>query len=185
MADDRSRRALLEFLDYLGNKGLAAKNTVAARKAAASKVLGVLGDDEAHDIIAIDLSDVMARFQNLNGNDYTPTSLTTYRSRVKAAIEDFESYLKNPLGFRPSIQSRERASKSANNAAKPSTLGHAPLSSEPPRTQKPTFPNSMDIIPIPLRADLTIYIQGLPFDLSENEARKISNVVQAMAMPKN
>jgi hypothetical protein len=38
------------------------------------------------------------------------------------------------------------------------------------------------ILPIPIRADLTVYIQGLPFDLTESEAKRISNVVTAMAM---
>ena len=38
-----------------------------------------------------------------------------------------------------------------------------------------------DIIPIPLRTDLTVYIQGLPLDLSEAEARKISAVIMAFA----
>jgi hypothetical protein len=38
-------------------------------------------------------------------------------------------------------------------------------------------------VPIPIRADLTILVHGLPFDLTESEARKISNVVLAMAMP--
>jgi len=39
------------------------------------------------------------------------------------------------------------------------------------------------ILPIPIRVDLTIHIQGLPFDLTEAEAKKIANVIQAMAMP--
>ncbi len=39
-----------------------------------------------------------------------------------------------------------------------------------------------DIVPIPLREDLTVYIQGLPLDLSQAEARKISAVVMAMAV---
>jgi len=41
---------------------------------------------------------------------------------------------------------------------------------------------SSHILPIPIRADLTIYIQGLPFDLTEAEARKIAGVVSAMAL---
>ena len=38
------------------------------------------------------------------------------------------------------------------------------------------------IVPIALRADLTVHVQGLPFDLSEREAKKIANVILAMAM---
>jgi hypothetical protein len=180
---DRSRAALLEFLDYLAAKGLMAKATVAARKAAAGQILGILEPDEASDVTALDLDQVVHRFQNLHGKKYTPQSLTTYKSRVKAAIDDFTSYSANPLAFRPSVQSRERA-KPKNG--KPPFAQKVPEDSEPVRTEVNPRPvhsavASSNILPIPLRADLTVFIQGLPFDLTAQEARKISNVVLAMA----
>jgi hypothetical protein len=36
------------------------------------------------------------------------------------------------------------------------------------------------IVPIPIRPDLTVHVQGIPFDLTEAEARKIAAVVTAM-----
>jgi hypothetical protein len=44
-------------------------------------------------------------------------------------------------------------------------------------------PMASSILPIPIRADLTIYIQGLPYDLTPTEAKKIASVIQAMATP--
>jgi hypothetical protein len=41
------------------------------------------------------------------------------------------------------------------------------------------------IIPIPIRADLTVHIQGLPFDLTSREAKKVANVILAMALADN
>lgn len=180
---DRSRAALLEFLDYLAAKGLMAKATVAARKAAATQMLGILEQDEAADVTILDLDQVVHRFQNLHGKKYTPQSLTTYKSRVKAAIDDFGAYSANPLAFRPSVQSRERSKP--KNGKQPSA-SKAPEVPEPPKAEASPRPvhsavASSNILPIPLRADLTVFIQGLPFDLSPQEARKISNVVLAMA----
>ena len=180
---DRSRAALLDFLDYLAATGLMAKATVAARKAASSPILGILEPDEAADVTALDLDQVVNRFQNLHGKKYTPQSLTTYKSRVKAAIEDFASYSANPLAFRPSVQSRERA-KPRNG--KPPSVPKAADNIEafkPEVSARPVHSAvaSSNILPIPLRADLTVFIQGLPFDLTAQEARKISNVVLAMA----
>ncbi len=40
----------------------------------------------------------------------------------------------------------------------------------------------MSILPIPIRPDLTVKIQGLPYDLTVHEANKIANVVKAMAL---
>jgi hypothetical protein len=180
---DRSRTALVEFLDYLASKGLMAKATVSARKAACSQILGILEGDEASDVTSIDLDQVVHRFQNLHGKKYTPQSLVTYKSRVKAAIDDFASYSANPLAFRPSAQSRERT-KSKNNKtnSEPKNID-APESKTdiiPSRPAQPAMASS-NILPIPLRADLTVFIQGLPFDLTPQEARKIANVVTAMA----
>ena len=51
----------------------------------------------------------MSRFQRLHGRDYTPASLTSYKSRLRSALDDFLSYLSNPLAFRPGVQTRARA----------------------------------------------------------------------------
>jgi hypothetical protein len=108
---------------------------------------------------------------------FTPQSLTTYKSRLRSAIDDFDSYIKNPLGFRPSVQNRDRSKPKLGKDASNGT------SLSPPDTVRssPSPMASNNILPIPIRADLTIYIQGLPFDLSEAEARRIAAVVTAMA----
>lgn len=177
MSNDRSRKGLVDFLDYLANKGLMAKNTAMARKAAANKILGVLSDEEALDVTRIDFDDVMRRFQNLEGQNYTPTSLTTYQSRIKGALDDFESYLKNPLGFRPNVQARERSSNAKTSIASTAKAEFPQRQPQQPLHAQPVTTSS--VLPIPIRSDLTVYIQGLPFDLTEAEARKISNVVLA------
>jgi len=180
MDADRSLKALISFLDYMAGKGLAPKNTVFARKAAVSKVLGILSDEEVGDVLNIDLAHTMARFSNLKGKGYTPASLTTYQSRVKSALEDFGSYLKNPLAFRPSGQTREKANKPSpsnnleNSKAKPTAPREAP-------EHVRAAPISDTILPIAIRADLTVYIQGLPFNLSKAEASKIAAVVMALS----
>ena len=181
MDRSRSREALSEFLDYLAQKGLMEQATARSRKAAASKILGILEEPEASDITSIDIDDLVSRFSRLHGRDYTPQSLTTYKSRLHSSIEDFKSYLINPLGFRPSTPNRERAKPSTKevkdnhgtkvdtakaDVPKPSSMGMA----------------ASTILPIPIRSDLTIFIQGLPFDLSEAEAKKISAVITAMAI---
>jgi site-specific recombinase XerD len=105
---DQSRAALLEFLNYLSTKGLMNQTTVASRKASVNKVLGILDESEAADVSKLDIDDVMARFLNIAGAKYTPGSLNTYKVRVKSAIDDFLRYQKDPLNFKPGIQSVPR-----------------------------------------------------------------------------
>jgi hypothetical protein len=182
MASTVSRQALIEFLGYLAQKGLMASATIQARKAAVNAVLGILSEEEAKDVTRIDLDEVMARFMNLQGREYNPQSLATYKSRVRAALEDFTRYIENPLGFKPNVQARERK---PNQNKTPSNKAPVALPAEPSQNSSPpviTGPMAKSILPIPIRADLTVYIQGLPFDLTESEAKRISNVVTAMAM---
>lgn len=185
MAAPRSRDELMRFLDYVRLKGLMSPSTIESRKASANKVLSVLTDDEAQDVTALDLDDVVTRFGNLHGKGYTPDSLRTYRSRTKSAIEDFARYLENPLAFRPGVQKRDRkVSGNGTRENRVHALKASDLATGSPDLGRPTLAPAAasSILPIPLRADLTIYVQGLPYDLTQAEARKVAGVIQAMAM---
>lgn len=179
MNGSRSRDAALEFQDYLASKGLMAKATAMARKASLGKVLGILSDDEAKDVIGLDVDDLMRRFANLQGKSYTAQSLNTYKSRVKSALEDFGSYVENPLGFRPNLNKRDVKPK-PDNGKRSATPPGPDLDITTPRPVSPSF-DAASILPIPLRQDLVIRVHGLPFDLTEAEAKKIANVIMAMA----
>lgn len=180
MPQNRSRADLVRFLDYTGEKGLVPPATAAARRTAATKVLAVLSDEEAFDVIQIDLNDVMSRFDNLNRHQFTPESLQTYRSRLKTALRDFQSYCENPVSFKPLGASRTRL-KAPSDRPK--------SSAQPPRANlivQNELPVSTDlpnvaVLPIPLRQSLTVRVVGLPFDLTPNEARKIANIILAHA----
>ncbi|MCL4678242.1 MAG: hypothetical protein KJ017_06570 [Alphaproteobacteria bacterium] len=178
MTNKKSREAALEFLEYLAQKGLTSPATARARKAALGKVLGILDDAEAQDVTMLNLDEVINRFANLHGKDYTPESLATYKSRVKSSLDDFSSYLSNPLAFKPNTQTRER--KPASD--KP-VIGRS-YAAETNHQVAPVVRGAMasSILPIPIRPDLVIHIQGLPYDLTEAEANKIASVVKAMAI---
>ncbi|HEY0281864.1 MAG TPA: site-specific integrase, partial [Rhizomicrobium sp.] len=171
MADDRSRQKLMEFLEYLANKGLMAENTVAARKSAVSKILGILSESEAVDVTQLDLDQVMVRFQNLEGKNYTPGSMNTYLSRLRSAIDDFRTYLQNPLAFKPSVQAREKRAKpeAQKEGPVPSEVIHSSVTP----SKSPVMPSD-SILPIRIRQDTTVYIQGIPYDLTDAEATKIA-----------
>jgi hypothetical protein len=184
MAQNRSRYDLIKFLEYLGDKGLIPQGTASARRTAAAKVLAVLSEDEAQDVIGIDLNHVMSRFDNLNPHQYTPESLQAYRSRLKTALEDFRSYCDNPVSFRPSGQGRNKIKK-ADGVSKviKKTAVQEPIPSTSPAVMSPIvdLPN-VNQLPIPLRQNLTVRVFGLPFDLTAAEAKKIANIILAHAI---
>jgi len=182
MAQNRSRDDLIRFLDYVGEKGLIPPATASARRTAASKVLAVLSDEEAGDVLQVNLDDAMSRFDNLNKHRFTPESLQAYRSRLKAALRDFHSYSENPVNFRPQGQTRsikkvqsERPRGAVDNVkAIPSVRHDAAATMELP---------NVSVLPIPLRQNLTVRVVGLPFDLTPSEAKKVANIILAHALP--
>lgn len=181
MSTDRSREAFGRFLDYLGDKGLMSPSTAQTRKVSAMKILRILESDEAADVTKIDIDDLVRRFSNLHGQSYSPGSVTTYQSRLKSAMADFRSYLENPLAFMPSINGRERPSKSRKENG--DSIKGSRSEAQPEPVRQPVQPpiGGTNIMPIPIRADLTILIHGLPHDLTEAEAKKISGVINALA----
>jgi site-specific recombinase XerC len=171
-----SKDALMKFYGYLSSKGLVNQNTVAARKAAANKMLSILDETESADLRSIDIDQVATRFFNLHGKDFTPDSMTTYKSRLKSGIDDFIKYTTNPASFKPE-GSRPRAQRKLDNEVK-SQNGHDGVPHvTPPR---PDFTDE-SVFPIPIRQGLVVKLIGLPSDLSKKEAQKIANVVLAFA----
>jgi hypothetical protein len=176
---DRSLAALLSFLDYLSEKGLMAAGTATGRKASCNKVLGILDPEEQTDVTVVNLDDAMHRFINLEGKNYTPSSLTVYKSRVASAISDFTSYLANPSGFKPSVAQKKTGNGSPKKVAGPKASSHNAAPIQKPDVQPIA---SANVYPIPIRADVVVRIHGLPFDLTPAEAEKIAAVVKAMAL---
>lgn len=179
---DKSLGALLEFLDWTAEKGIMAKNTVGGRRAAVNAVLGVLDPEEKGDVTAVDLDNAMTRFVNLQGKKYNTSSLNVYRSRTNAAINDFQTYLTDPLAFRPGNKVEK---KTSGVGMKPKKTGSSASRSADhqianPATAAPQA--SANVFPIPIRENVVVRIHGLPFDLTVPEAEKIANVVKAMAI---
>lgn len=181
MSNNRSRDDFLRFLDYLGDKGLLPAGTASSRKATANKVTAILSDDEAVDVTAIDLDEIMRRFDNLNQHQYTPESLQTYKSRMKTALEDFRNYCENPLSFKPLGQGRAKQKGTGEKQKNVLTVKNEARGAPEPIRSTSHLPN-VSVLPIPLRAGLTVQIAGLPFDLTPSEARKIANIVLAHAV---
>jgi hypothetical protein len=181
--NDKSLNSLLEFLDWTAEKGLMAKNTVGGRKAAVSAVLGVLAPEEKSDVTEVDLDGAMVRFVNLQGKKYNTSSLNVYKSRTNAAINDFRTWLADPLSFKPHLAKSEK--KIAPKIAKPKVRSGSTTSAEDGPSHSSfasAHQTTANVFPIPIRENVVVRIHNLPFDLTAAEAEKIANVVKAMAM---
>lgn len=182
--------SLYEFLDYVSDKGLIKQSTARNWKNAALRIFGILEESEQSDVRNIDIYSVCQRYANLKGKDVTLSSLQTYRSRLKSAVNNFVRYIDDPRSYRPGINQRS----TRNNREKDSLVSEDKGKNEKIRSesiqsnvtdQTATSTASTYPIPIPLREDLIIQLIGVPFDLTEAEAEKIARVVKALGVSKN
>jgi hypothetical protein len=177
MAQGFSKSDLLKFLDYLADKGLMKGAAIASRKAAANAFLGILKPEEAEDLSNLNLDEVALRFANLKGSQFKPDSMRVYKSRVSSSLEDFKTYRKNPLAFKPS------ASIAKNSTTQKNDKPGAKTKSQPTALTKEQFyvPSQEVSFPIPIRPNVIVQLVGIPNDLTKREATKIANVVVALA----
>lgn len=177
---DYSREALLAFIDYASDKGLTNKNTAASRKVSVSAILGILDEREAQDLRALDIEEIVRRFHNLYPTKYSPESLRVYRSRLKSTLEDFLRYRESPTSFKPSAPAK--AAKVAVRKP-PETASTSNLPAVMPSHAVEPVPAGRATInlPIPLQGSCVVTIHGIPVDLTEQEAKRIANVVMALA----
>lgn len=185
MANDYSRDALLEFLDFLANKGLLNRSTAISRKAAVNTLLSILSPDEAADLRSLNLDDLVLRFMNIKGNEFKPESVRVYKSRLTSVLDDYGRYKKDPLGFRPRIAPRERVEKSPrtgndkpNGSQGNPRSGSGELGEAPPSSDDPI---QSIVFPIPIRPGIIVKVAGIPSDLTPDEAQKIGNVILALS----
>jgi hypothetical protein len=176
-----SRQGLLDFLDYLGKKGLMKVATVMSRKAAVNTLLSILNEEEAADLRNLDLDMLLQRFANLKGAEFKPESVRVYKSRLNSALSDFANYKKNPLSFKPQVSTRDRpqprnSSRERNESGVSAVAGPVDI----PVTE--SFAKVEDItFPIPIRRGVIVKVAGIPADLTPEEATKIGNVILALS----
>ena len=112
----------------MGRKGLIPANTASARKAAANKVLQILGDDEAEDVTALDVDETVRRLRGINSSDYTAESLQSYASRVRSSLDDFKRHCDDPLNFKVGRKSAHRPQRDRSANARIEVANSANLS---------------------------------------------------------
>ncbi|MCR2833208.1 hypothetical protein [Parerythrobacter lacustris] len=180
MSFDSNLAGLLQFIDWMADKGYAPANTASSRKAAANKVISSLGEDEGSDVLALDVEDAIARFATKHGGEYSTESLQSYKSRLRTALDDFRDYKSDPVGFRPAGRTSIRSkTDKAEPKKKLVVKRRIPTAAVPSTISQATPLIAQNVVPVPIREDVVVKIGNLPFDLTADEAKKIANVILA------
>jgi hypothetical protein len=181
---DYSEPALFKFFDYVKSKGLLKTATSTSRKIAAQKILSVLDAAEKQDLRQLNREQVFERFTNKMGTGFTPESLVTYKSRFNSALDDFMRWVENPAGFSPGLASRgaRRQQEDGVKSGKKQKSRTAQIVQIDPNSEIRLLPAPI-VFPVPLRPGVVVQLHNIPTDLSQDEAKRISAVVLALASP--
>ena len=168
-----SKNGLLKHLKESARNGMLNPAVARSRKTAANQLLSYLTDEEKEDLSVVDVDELCSRIHKLEDSSIRKEALNLYNSRLKSALADYFSWVQNPEEF-------VSVAMPANNSKNKKLV----KSHETKILEDMTFSihsSHEELIPIAIREDLTVYIKGLPIDLNEKEAAKISRVVKAFA----
>ncbi len=166
-----SKEGLLNFLKESAVSGIMNPGVARSRKTAAEKLLGHLTAEERINLRQLDVDELCSRIHKLEDSSIREEAINLYNARLKSALDDYFNYLKSPETFTSTgsnlapVKQVQKRDQEEQKALESIALHHA-------GTQD-------DIIPIPLREGLIVYLQGLPLNLTQAEANKIVNVVKA------
>lgn len=179
--NDYSTSSLLTFLEYAERKGLMNKRTAQSKKNSVGSIVEILDEHEKIDVRELDVDQVLERFANIQGPNFTPVSLTSYKSRLASSIREFVRYKDNPLTY-SSKKNKKLKRPKASSTSLSRASNSVPSQSKINALQPADTVLSQHVFPIPLRNNCVVKIAGLPFDLTEAEAKKIGAVVSALAL---
>lgn len=175
--ESHSVDALLSFLKQAGMEGLINPAVARSRRNAIERLQGEMTDDERLDVRQLDVDELASRFHKLEGSSIRDEALALYVERFKMALADFKRWNEGPSQFETIGGERARSTKRGSDER--SAIGPDQRAEE--RIRLEATDNPPDVMPIPLRRDCTVYLAGLPLDLTPVEADKIARIVTAFA----
>ena len=180
MSTDFSKKALLKFLDTVVEKGLMNANTAGGLRAACTKILDDVEDD--NDVRVIDVATAVIRYNNRNPGVLAPNSLAEYQRRVTRAIMEFVRYTENPAGYKP-LSRTIRGKKTEARAEKKEQIIHDQHAQPTPTHQGSPIQSATAGLALnfPLRGDFLAQVV-IPRDLNAEEAKRMCAFLMTLAM---
>jgi hypothetical protein len=168
---------LLAFLKQAGMQGLINPAVARSRRNAIEQLQSELTASEREDMRQLDVDELASRFHKLEGSSIRSEALALYVDRFKMALADYARWNEEPSRFESIGGERPRAQQRGTDGR----FAIGPDQQAEERIRLEACDNPSDVVQIALRHDCTVYLAGLPLDLSRREADKIARVVLAFA----
>jgi hypothetical protein len=179
MADDPyTLDRLQEFLRQAPVAGLLNPAVAKSRSQALEQLLLELTPSERGDIRLIDVDDLCSRLHKIGDSSVRPEVIDLYNKRLKSTLIDYLAWVKEPSSYASVGGDRAKGGKRADRLEH----GRAQELHALENTALATSDWAAGLVSIPLREGRSVFVQNLPLDLTEQEARKIAGVIEALAV---
>ena len=175
MSTDYSSDGLFAFLREATMAGRMSPAEARSRNAAAESLFPKLTAAESSDLRELDIDALKSRFRDSQDDGLRGEVVDLYATRLEGALADYFRFVESPSDFFSNATTQQGALRRGQQPSRTSedqTLESVRLSAV---RQRP------DVIPVPLETGRTVYLHGIPADLTSAEARKIARVVEALA----
>lgn len=162
-------KAFQDFLQMLPELGIVNDATARNLRDSSLRLLTVLGTDFTDgDIRDCSVASLASSYAESAETKPSESSLQAYKSRMQSAIDKFISYQNGEIDTSGVDSNQKKERKKVAPKKKPVVEDQVGVK---------TFE-----LPIPLRGDLIVTIGNLPRDLTKDEAKRISLIVESFAM---
>lgn len=167
---DYSIKSFREFLESLPDLNIVNDATARNLRDSSFRLLTVLGADiVGGDIRDYSVASLVKSYEEAAETKPSEASMQAYKSRMQSAIEKFIAYQDGAIEAQPVSSPEKKERKKVVPRKK--TVRDEDVGIK-------TFE-----LPIPLRGDLIVTIGNLPRDLTKEEAKRISTIVESFAVP--
>lgn len=167
---------LLDFLREAPGQGLLNPAVARSRASAIEHLFGELSETERSDLRCIDVERLAARLHKIQGSTIRPEVLALYKTRVQEALQDYFAWLAKPNAFASNSGHTLRRDMRAF-LAQPASAEEAKALEE---IALASSERRRDMLSVPLREGVTVYVTQLPLDLTADEAQRIAGVIKAL-----
>jgi hypothetical protein len=172
-SEEYTKNGLLTYLRESAKSGVLNPAVARSRKVAVLQLLDHISSEENLNLRLLDVDELCSKMHKLEDSSIRVEALNLYNARLKSALSDYFSWIEDPENFvSNSVLNNSSQAKNKLNAIEQKALEDITLTNTE---------GQIDIIPIPIREDLTVFIKDLPMDLTSDEADKIVRVIKAYA----
>lgn len=178
-------KGLIEFLEWVGSSGEVNRSTANAYRTGTLNVLEIGGPDgesgDELDMVSLDIDNHLDRFTRLKAGDYKTSSLNTYKTRFRNAVEMYRKWLENPASPAWKADLRERRATKSKKEAEVSADEAIPPTS--PNGSSGNKDGNLELLeyPFPLKEGGTAYLK-LPHDLHTSDVERMTKFLQSLAI---